>query len=230
MTNIPAIEIRNLDVVYNENTTNEIVALRNFSLKVEKGEILVITGGNGTGKSTLLKAIAGTVPIKSGQILVEGEDITKWSAIKRAKIMGFVHQDTMLGTCPNLTINENFQLTDADKWWLPTPYPLSLTETQRSNIKETGLPLEARGDTKISMLSGGQRQAISICLSFEVKKPMLLLDEFTSALDNNTSAIMIKYVQNQVHEKNVTVLMVAHNVEILSSLTAKFINLNYYEG
>lgn len=217
MTNTPAIEIRNLDVVYNEHTSNEVIALRNFSLKVKKGEILVITGGNGTGKSTLLKAIAGTVPLKSGQILVDGVDITNWSAIKRAKIMGFVHQDTMLGTCPNLTINENFQLTDAKKWWLPTPYQLSLTETQIQTIKETGLPLEARGDTKITMLSGGQRQAISICLSFENKKDILLLDEFTSALDNNTSKQILDFTFKRAKSNHSTVIMVMHNTSSINN-------------
>lgn len=211
MTN-PIIEIKNLTVVYNTNTPYEVIALKDFSLKVEKGEILVVTGGNGSGKSTLLRAISGTAPIKSGKIFIQGIDITKWSANKRAKLLGTVHQDTMLGTCPNLTIQENFQLTNTKKWWQPIPYNLKLNEKQIESVKNTGLPLEARGTSKINMLSGGQRQAIAVCLAFENKKPILLFDEFTSALDEKTAKKVLAFTMNQVFENNTTILMVMHNI------------------
>ena len=215
MTNTPIIEIKNLTVVYNANTPYEVVALKDFSLKVEKGEILVITGGNGSGKSTLLRAISGTAPIKSGQILFNEVDITKWSANKRAKLLGTVHQDTMLGTCPNLTIQENFQLTNTKKWWQPLPYSLKLKDKQIESIKNTGLPLESRGISKINMLSGGQRQAIAVCLAFENKKPILLFDEFTSALDENTVKNVLDYTLKQAKKNETTMLVMMHNIQLI---------------
>ena len=213
MNNTPIIEIKNLTVVYNANTPYEVVALKDFSLKVEKGEILVITGGNGSGKSTLLRAISGTAPVKAGQILVDGIDITKWNANKRAKLFGMVHQDTMLGTCPNLTIQENFQLTNTKKWWHPLPYNLKLNDKQTESIKNTGLPLEARGASKIKMLSGGQRQAIAVCLAFENIKPILLFDEFTSALDEKTKVNVLDFTIDNAKTSSCTILMVLHNAD-----------------
>lgn len=210
MTNAPILEVRDLTVIYNANTANEVVALKSFSLKVEKGEIIVITGGNGTGKSTLLRAISGTIPICDGQILIKGIDVTKWSANKRAKFLGTVHQDTMLGTCPNLNIQENFQLTNTKKWWLPIPYSIKLNSKQIESIKNIGLLLETRGNSKINMLSGGQRQAIAVCLSFENQKPILLFDEFTSALDEKTANNIIDFSINRAASCQLTLILVMH--------------------
>jgi len=228
MTSKPMIEITNLTVVYNANTPYEVVALKDFSLRVDKGEILVITGGNGSGKSTLLRAISGTVPIKSGQIIIDGFDVTKWSANKRAKLLGTVHQDTMLGTCPNLSIQENFQLTNASKWWHLTPYKLRLNKNQIESIKNTGLPLETRETSKINMLSGGQRQAIAVCLAFENRKPILLFDEFTSALDGKTVKHVLEFLINQAKEYNTTLLMVMHNINQVSKYQNRMVKLESY--
>ncbi len=226
MTNTPIIEIKNLTVVYNADTPFEVVALKDFSLSVEKGEILVITGGNGSGKSTLLRAIMGTAPIQNGRIFINGKDITKWSANKRAKLIGAVHQDTMLGTCPNLTIQENFQLTNTQKWWHPLPYRRKLNKNQIENIKKTGLPLETRETSKINMLSGGQRQAIAVCLAFEIKKPILLFDEFTSALDEDTMRKVLSFTFSESNINSTTLLLVMHNTNILKSENVKIINLS----
>jgi putative ABC transport system ATP-binding protein len=225
MTNIPILEVRDLTVVYNANTPYEVVALKNFSLKVEKGEIVIITGGNGTGKSTLLAAISGTIPIKSGQILINGIDVTRWNANKRAKYFGTVHQDTMLGTCPNLTIQENFQLTNTKKWWLPIPYNLKLNKNQLKRIENIGLLLETRSSSKINMLSGGQRQAIAVCLAFENNKPILLFDEFTSSLDEKTRKNVIDFTMLQSKYNETTLLMVLHNIQEMDKYNVKFIRL-----
>lgn len=225
MTNTPILEVRDLTVVYNAKTPYEVVALKNFSLKVEKGEIIIITGGNGTGKSTLLAAISGTIPIKSGQILLNGIDITKWDANKRAKYFGTVYQDTMLGTCPNLTIQENFQLTNTRKWWLPIPYNLKLNKNQIKRIENIGLFLESRSTSKINMLSGGQRQAIAVCLAFENNKPILLFDEFTSALDEKTKVNVLDFTFENAKNSTITILMVLHNIQMIKNNKYRLIEL-----
>jgi putative tryptophan/tyrosine transport system ATP-binding protein len=225
MIHQPYLEVKNLTVVYNANTPYEVVALKDFSLKADKGEILVITGGNGSGKSTLLSAISGTAPIKSGQVFINGVDVTKWSPNKRAKFLGFVHQDTMLGTCPNLTIQENFQLTNLKKWWYPMPYNLKLNAKQIDSLKATGLLLEMRGTSKINMLSGGQRQAIAICLAFENKKPILLLDEFTSALDESSVKSVLDFTFSKANSDNTMLLMVMHNTNQIKHLNLRTLKL-----
>ncbi len=225
MTEPPAVEVRDLKVVYNENSPNEVIALDGFSLQVAKGQSLIITGGNGTGKSTLLNAIAGSVPVKSGKIFLNGVDVTDWSPSRRGKTLGVVHQDTMLGTCPNLTLEENFQLTRVDRWWFPMPYRLKLTQNQIASIRNTGLPLDARGATKINMLSGGQRQAIAVCLAFENSKPILLFDEFTSALDEPTKTKVLEYTFHQARFKGTTVLMVMHDVSDLRGYSYDILSL-----
>ncbi len=225
MKSIPIIDIRDLTVVYNAGTINEVVALTDFSLKVEKGEILVITGGNGSGKSTVLGAISGTVPIKSGSIKIDGIDITKWSPNKRAKLIGMVYQDTMLGTCPNLTIHENFQICKINKWWAPIPYNLKLSKKQIESLIHTGLSLESRDVSKINMLSGGQRQAIAVCLAFENSKPVLLFDEFTSSLDKDTREKVLDFVLEKAKSENATMLMVIHNISMFTKFYSRIIKL-----
>jgi len=221
----PILEIDNLTVVYNENTPHEVVALKNFSLTVRKGEIVLISGGNGSGKSTLIRAISGSIPIKAGKVRFDGIDISKWTANKRARFMAIVHQDTMLGTCPNLTIQENFQLTNPNKWWYLTPYRLSLNDTQIESLKKTGLPLDARGASKVTMLSGGQRQAIAVCLAFENKKPLLLFDEFLSALDDKTKNNIFHYTVENAKQTNCSMLMVLHGANEYYSIFDKTIQL-----
>lgn len=221
----PAIEIKNISVIYNEGTPNEVIVFHGFSLTVKKGEVLVITGGNGSGKSTLLNAIAGTIPVKSGQIFINGTNVTGWSSHRRAKLLGFVFQDTMLGVCPNLSVQENFQLTMTDKWFLPIPYKLKMSEKQHNSIKRIGLGLESRPLSKVNTFSGGQRQAISICLAFENRKDILLFDEFTSALDEKTSDIMLKYTFEKAKENNSTVLLVMHNIHNALKYTDNYLKL-----
>jgi len=221
----PILEIQNLTVVYNENTPFEAVALKDFSMSVNKGEIILISGGNGSGKSTLLHAISGTVPVKSGKIIIDGIEISKWNANKRARFFATVQQDTMLGTCPSLTIQENFQLTNPNNWWHLTPYHLRLKDSQIESLKKTGLPLDARGRSKVNMLSGGQRQAIAVCLAFENQKPILLFDEFLSALDNKTKDNIFNYTLENAKLDNSTLLMVLHNASDYVSTFDKIINL-----
>ncbi len=225
MTDKILISIKDLTVVYNKDTSEEITALSKFSLDVNRGETIVITGGNGTGKSTLLKAINGTVPIKSGEIIIDGHNITRWSSIKRTKFLNIVNQDILLGTCPNLTILENFQLSKSIKWWYPFPYKFNLSKQQTNNIQSTGLPLDNRSTSEVNMLSGGQRQVIAVCLAFETRKPILLFDEFTSALDEATSQKVLDYTFLQAKKNNSTMILVMHNTSQIKSYTNNILTL-----
>jgi len=213
MTQTPAIELRDVTVVYNENSPNEVFALKNVSLCVSPGETVVLLGGNGSGKSTLLKAVAGTAPVKSGTVLLGGRDVTRWPAYRRSRHIGYVHQDPMLGTCPSLTVHENFQLSANVRWWLPTPFPLKLRGEDRVSLQRTGLPLEERASTPVTMLSGGQRQAIALCLAFASPQSVLLLDEFTAALDTRTMQTVSRYVRQEIERTATTVLFVTHDLD-----------------
>ncbi|MEO5361036.1 MAG: ATP-binding cassette domain-containing protein [Nitrospirota bacterium] len=212
-----AIEVNNLTVVYNEGTPNEVVALDNVSLGLDKGDILILTGSNGSGKSTFVKAIAGIAPLKSGKVYIHGNDVTSWPAYRRAKYIGFVHQDPMLGTCPNLTVHENFQISRERPWWLPLPYPLRLTKGQLDSIDKIGLPLAERKTTPIGMLSGGQRQSIALCLALR-KGTILLLDEFTSALDEQTKKAVLLYALSEANTMKSTVIMITHDLAMAMEL------------
>ncbi|MDO8142200.1 MAG: ATP-binding cassette domain-containing protein [Candidatus Brocadiales bacterium] len=222
-----AIEVQNVTVIYNEGTPNEVVSLDNVSLNVAKGQIVIVTGGNGSGKSTLLKAIAGTTPIKSGKILLHGKDVTNWPAHRKAKEIGFVHQDPILGTCPNLTVHENFQLSTSKPWWMPIPYRLSLSEEQLEFIGKTGLPLIEKAATPVSMLSGGQRQAIALCLAFGPNYSILLLDEFTSALDEKTEEKVLSFALTELRRFNATALIIMHDLNKAKELRFPRFKMNY---
>ncbi|MBF0567498.1 MAG: ATP-binding cassette domain-containing protein [Nitrospirae bacterium] len=215
------IEARNLKVVYNEGTPNEVVALDldrdNFCFNVLQGQTIILTGGNGSGKSTLVKAIAGMAPVKSGSVFIHGKDVTGWPAYRRAKHIGFVHQDPMLGTCPNLTVHENFQISLEKPWWLPTPYPLTLTKGQLDSIEKIGLPLAEKKTTQLNMLSGGQRQSIALCLALR-KGSILLLDEFTSALDEQTKKAVLLYALSEAKAMKATVIMITHDLTLAREL------------
>ncbi len=213
MTKTPVIELRDVSVVYNEGTPNEVVALKNVSLRVSQGETVVILGGNGSGKSTLLKAISGTAPVKTGTVLLHGKDVTRWPSYRRSKRIGYVHQDPMLGTCPSLTVHENFQLSASKRWWMPTPFSLKMRDEDRVSIQRTGLPLEQKVSTPVTMLSGGQRQAIALCLAFSSMHSILLLDEFTAALDTLTTDAVLRFVRAEIDRTATAVLVVVHDLD-----------------
>ncbi len=225
MSQTPVIELRDVSVVYNEGTPNEVAALKNVSLRVSQGETIVILGGNGSGKSTLLKAIAGTAPVKSGTVLLHGKDVTRWPSYRRSRHIGYVHQDPMLGTCPSLTVHENFQLSASERWWLPTPFSLKMRDEDRVSIQRTGLPLEQKASTPVTMLSGGQRQAIALCLAFGSPHPILLLDEFTASLDETTTDAALCFLTEQSAELGATVLIVMHDLQKAQSTGTRMVTL-----
>lgn len=225
MSEIPAIEVRNVTVVYNQGTPNEVVALKDVFLSVSKGELIVITGGNGSGKSTLLKAIAGTVPVISGQIFINGINVTKLPAYKRARLIGSVHQDPLLGTCPNLTVYENLQIALEKSWWKLSLNRFNLNDEQLSLFSKAGLELERKAATPMIMLSGGQRQIISLYLALSSNRPILFLDEFTSSLDENVKTIAIEMLIDYINTKSKTALIISHEGSMFTKRTNRMVRI-----
>jgi putative ABC transport system ATP-binding protein len=215
-----------MTVVYKEGTPDQVVALRGISLRVAKGETFVVTGGNGCGKSTLLKAIAGTVPIKSGTVRINGTNVTHWPAHRRAKFLGFVHQDPMLGTCPSLTIHENCRLVSRQSWWWPFPEQLSLEEQQSRLIEAGGLPLQTKAATALNSLSGGQRQALALVMALSSGCSILLMDEFTSSLDDSVRTVYLELIKNESARRRITIIAVLHDsngIGVLNGRTARLV-------
>jgi len=208
-----SVKLQNVTVVFNKGTPNEITALKNINLEVAPGEVLVLLGGNGSGKSTLLKIIAGIIKPTEGCVLIDGEDVTKQKDYQRAKGISFVHQDPLLGTCPNLTLFENLALSGNKKWWLPFPYGLSLNKDKTHVLESTGLGLEERMPMPLSNFSGGQRQAIAIGIEFSNQECLLLLDEFTSSLDETTSENVFAFSMEHAKKNRATLIMIVHDLD-----------------
>lgn len=208
-----SVKLQDVTVVFNIGTPNEITALKNINLEVAPGEVLVLLGGNGSGKSTLLKVIAGIIKPTEGSVFIDGEDVTDRKDYLRAKGISFVHQDPLLGTCPNLTLFENLSLSGNKKWWLPFPYGLSVNKNKTHAIEKTGLGLEERMALPLSNFSGGQRQAIAIGIEFSSQDSLFLLDEFTSSLDETTSENVFAFSMEHAKKNRSTLIMIVHDLD-----------------
>ena len=209
------LEIKNVTKVFNPGTVNEKVALNNFSLTLENGDFVTVIGGNGAGKSTMMNAIAGVWPVDAGQILIDGEDVTKLPEYKRAKFLGRVFQDPMTGTAATMGIEENLAL--AKRRGGSRTLRVGITKKEREEYKETlkilGLGLEERLTSKVGLLSGGQRQALTLLMATLQKPKLLLLDEHTAALDPKTAAKVLETTEYIVNKENLTTLMITHNMK-----------------
>lgn len=208
------LKIQALHKVFNENTINENKVFSDFSLTVNKGDFISIIGSNGAGKSTLLNIIAGTIECDEGQILLDGKDVTRDSEYKRAREIGRVFQNPSLGIAPNMTILENLALADNKG----KTYGLSLGVNKRridyykELLKEVGLGLEDKLYNKVTLLSGGQRQALTLLMAMMSKPKLLLLDEHTAALDPKTSMKIMEITEKIVKDTGITTLMITHNL------------------
>lgn len=228
---VPAIELRDVSVTYNAGTPDEVKALNKVSLSIASRSLVGIVGGNGSGKSTLLKAISGSVPISCGQVFIHGRNVTNWPVHKRAKLIGFVHQDTMMGMAPSLSLLENLHLTDPNRsWWSLSPYPLVLNARQRELIRHTGLPLTEKVGTAVSMLSGGQRQALAMLLTFHGCREIYLLDEFTSALDLDVRNNVIDFLVGEVRTHGLTTLAITHEKKELAPFVDMWVTIKQGGG
>lgn len=208
------LELKNVTVVFNEGTVNEKVALDNINLKLETGDFVTIIGSNGAGKSTLFQAISGAVEIQNGSVLLNGQDITVLPEYKRSRVIGRLFQNPLKGTAPHMTIEENLYLSNQRG----KHFSLSLMSHRHRNdfknaLKELELGLEDRLETKVGLLSGGQRQALTLLMATLVTPELLLLDEHTAALDPKTADKVLELSKKIITENNITTLMITHNME-----------------
>ena len=208
------LEIKNIYKTFNPGTINEKRALNGLSLKLKEGDFVTVIGGNGAGKSTMLNAVAGTWPVDEGSILIDNIDVTKLSEHRRAAYLGRVFQDPMTGTAATMGIEENLALAKRrGKLRLLRP---GITQKERAEYKELlkilGLGLEDRLTSKVGLLSGGQRQALTLLMATLKKPKLLLLDEHTAALDPKTAAKVLEITDMIVNRDHLTTLMITHNM------------------
>ena len=208
------LDVKNIWKTFNAGTVNEKQALRGVSLTLNDGDFCTVIGGNGAGKSTMLNAIAGTFLVDEGQILLDGKDITRLPEHKRAQYLGRVFQDPMMGTAATMQIEENLALA-ARRGQRRTLRP-GITRAERENYREQlkilDLGLEDRLTTKVGLLSGGQRQALTLLMATLQQPKLLLLDEHTAALDPKTAAKVLEVTERIVTRSNLTTLMITHNM------------------
>ena len=209
------LELRNVTKIFNGGTVNEKVALDDLTLTLNDGDFVTVIGGNGAGKSTMLNAIAGTFPVDDGQILIDGVDITKLPEYKRAKFIGRVFQDPMTGTAGDMWIEENMAL--AERRGKSRGLSWAISQKDRAHFKEQlkrlDLGLDERMSTKVGLLSGGQRLAITLLMAAMNHPKLLLLDEHTAALDPKTAAKVLSITREIVEEEKLTTIMITHNMK-----------------
>ncbi len=209
------LELKNLHKTFNPGTVNEKHALNGLSLRLEDGDFVTVIGGNGAGKSTMLNAIAGVWPVDAGSILVDGKDITRMEEHQRARYIGRVFQDPMMGTAATMEIEENLAL--ALRRGRMRTLRTGITAVERAEyrelLKKLDLGLEDRMTSKVGLLSGGQRQALTLLMATLKKPKLLLLDEHTAALDPKTAHKVLTLSDQMVQEDHLTTLMITHNMK-----------------
>lgn len=208
------LEIKGIHKTFNAGTINEKTALNGIDLKLEPGDFVTIIGGNGAGKSTMLNAISGVFPVDKGSIVIGGTDVTALPEYKRARFLGRVFQDPMMGTAANMGIEENLALAArrGERRTFRSGITGKERELYREKLAPLGLGLENRMTTKVGLLSGGQRQALTLLMATLVTPKLLLLDEHTAALDPKTAAKVLEISDRIIAENNLTALMVTHNM------------------
>lgn len=222
--------IKEVCKTFNPGTINEKKALQELNLHVNPGDFITIIGGNGAGKSTMLNMVAGVYPIDSGSIVLDGVDLSKKPEYSRAKYLGRVFQDPMMGTAANMEIQENLALAyrrgkKRGLGWGITKKEKDIFQTA---LKSLGLGLEDRMTSKVGLLSGGQRQALTLLMSSLQRPKVLLLDEHTAALDPKTAKKVLELTNDIVETNHLTAMMVTHNMKDAIRLGNRLIMM--YEG
>lgn len=208
------LELTDIRKTFNLGTINEKRALNGVSLRLEDGDFVTIIGGNGAGKSTTLNAVAGVWPVDSGSVVINGQNITGLSEHRRAKFIGRVFQDPMTGTAASMEIQENLALAARRGQARGLRWGITRKEREEFHelLKTLGLGLEERMTTKVGLLSGGQRQALTLLMATLKKPEVLLLDEHTAALDPKTAAKVLALSDKIISEHHLTAMMVTHNM------------------
>ena len=208
------LELKDICKTFNPNTINAKVALNHLNLTLNDGDFVTVIGGNGAGKSTMLNAIAGVFQVDSGTITIDGQDVTKLPEHKRAAFLGRVFQDPMMGTAPTMQIEENLAL--AARRGKRRTLRIGITKAEREQYRELlktlDLGLEDRLTARVGLLSGGQRQALTLLMATMNKPKLLLLDEHTAALDPKTALKVLTLSARIVEENHLTTMMITHNM------------------
>lgn len=208
------LELNHINKYYNAGTVNEMCLFRDFNLSIEDGQFVSVVGSNGSGKTSMLNIICGSIPVDQGTIEIGGVDITNMPEYKRQRRIGRVYQDPARGTCPHMTILENMSLADNKG----KPFNLlpgtnrQRVDDYRESLKSLGLGLEDKMNVKVGVLSGGQRQAMALLMSTMTPIEFLILDEHTAALDPKTAEVIMELTDKVVKEKKLTTIMVTHNL------------------
>ena len=208
------IELQHIDKYYNIGTVNEVWLFKDFNLTIHDGDFISVIGSNGSGKTSLLNLICGSLGAEAGKIILNGEDITRQKEYVRQRKIGRVYQDPAMGTCPSMTILENMSLADNKG----KPFGLGFGTNRkrvsyyRELLSQLGLGLEDMMGSKVGSLSGGQRQAIALLMITMTPIEFLILDEHTAALDPKTAELIMKLTDKVVREKKLTTIMVTHNL------------------
>ena len=223
------LEIKNIYKTFNAGTVNEKRALNGLSLNLEDGDFVTVIGGNGAGKSTMLNAIAGVWPVDEGQIIIDGVDVTKLSEHKRAKYLGRVFQDPMTGTAATMGIEENLAL--AQRRGQSRTLKIGITKKEREEYKELlkilGLGLENRLTSKVGLLSGGQRQALTLLMATLKKPKLLLLDEPAAGMNPNETQELMDTIQFVRKTFDMTILLIEHDMRLVSGICEELTVLNF---
>lgn len=222
------LKIQNVSKTFNPGTVNEKLALNDFSIEINDGDFVTVIGGNGAGKSTLMNAIAGVWKVDEGSIIIDGQDVTALPEHKRAAYLGRVFQDPMLGTAATMEIQENLALAKrrGEKRTLKGGITKKEIEEYKEMLKILDLGLEERMTSKVGLLSGGQRQALTLLMATLKKPKLLLLDEHTAALDPKTAAKVLETTEKIVQRDKITTLMITHNMKDAIAHGNRLIMLN----
>ena len=208
------LELSHIHKYYNAGTVNEMCLFQDFSLTIRDGEFVSVVGSNGSGKTSMLNIICGSIPLDDGMIRINGKDITHMPEYKRQRRIGRVYQNPAMGTCPSMTILENMALADnkGKSFNLRPGTNKQRIEFYREQLHMLGLGLEDKMDVKVGVLSGGQRQAMALLMSTMTPIEFLILDEHTAALDPKTADTIMELTDKVVKEKKLTTIMVTHNL------------------
>lgn len=208
------LELKGIHKYYNPGTINEMCLFQDFSLSIDKGEFVSVVGSNGSGKTSMLNIICGSIPVEAGRILIDGKDITKAKEFKRNRTIGRVYQNPAMGTCPSMTILENMSIADnkGKFYGLGRGINKARIDYYKETLAQLGLGLEDKMNVKVGSLSGGQRQAMALLMSTMTPIEFLILDEHTAALDPKTADLLMELTDKIVKEKQLTTIMVTHNL------------------